>query len=67
MEHYICVEINEKVKEGANQLEAAVFERYDFVDVLGELQIKSVSNCGKVQLGRLCRLFAQHRQTTYVL
>ncbi|KAL5248059.1 hypothetical protein ACHWQZ_G017286 [Mnemiopsis leidyi] len=35
MEHYICVEINEKVREGAEELEAEVFDRYDFVEVLG--------------------------------
>ena len=37
LEHYICIEINEKVKEGASELENAVFDRYDFVHILGEI------------------------------
>ena len=36
LERYICVEINEKVKEGASELESAVFDRYDFINVLGK-------------------------------
>ena len=38
LEHYICVAINEKVEEGARELERAVFERYDSVYILGKSQ-----------------------------
>jgi len=63
LEHYICVAINEKVEEGARELERAVFERYDSVYILGH-KIEINNRPTRVTGGDTCAVVTGLGQTS---